>query len=112
MEYLHAAAPERPQESGLADGIAYQLWFPAERGPAPAVVVLPGAGPPKENPADFARAATPNGFATLTFDNRGHGETEGKLGARAIMDLQRLVRMLADRPEVDEQRIALRGSSM
>jgi fermentation-respiration switch protein FrsA (DUF1100 family) len=28
------------------------------------------------------------------------------------MDLQRLVRMLADRPEVDEQRIALRGSSM
>ena len=37
-------------------------------------------GSRKENHADFARAAAGNGFVALTFDNRGHGETEGDLG--------------------------------
>jgi fermentation-respiration switch protein FrsA (DUF1100 family) len=76
------------------------------------VIVFHGAGSRKENHADFARAALAHGFVALTFDNRGHGETEGSLGPGAIADLQRLARFLAERPEVDEQRIAARGSSM
>jgi pimeloyl-ACP methyl ester carboxylesterase len=64
------------------------------------------------NHADYARAAVANGFVALTFDNRGHGESDGELGARAISDIQRLLRFLAERPEVDDERIALRGSSM
>ena len=44
------------------------------------MIILHGAGSRKENHADFARAAPAYGFAALTFDNRGHGETEGDLG--------------------------------
>jgi uncharacterized protein len=102
----------QPSESGVFEGFAYDLWLPDDKGPCPAVVVLHGAGSCKENHADFARVAKGQGFVALTFDNRGHGETEGDLGPRAVVDIGRLVRFLAERPEVDEQQIALRGSSM
>jgi fermentation-respiration switch protein FrsA (DUF1100 family) len=101
-----------PSKSGVLDGIAYNLWLPFGDGPAPAVVVLHGAGSRKENHADFARAVTRNGFVALTFDNRGHGASEGVLGPRVVIDVQRLVRFVAERPEVDAGRVALRGSSM
>ena len=65
-------------------------------------VILHGAGSRKENHADFARAATAYGFAALTSDNRGHGETEGDLNAAVIDDLGELAGMLAARPEVEE----------
>jgi uncharacterized protein len=76
------------------------------------VIVFHGAGSQKENHADYARAAVAHGFVALTFDNRGHGESEGTLGPGVIADLQRLARYVADRPEVDERRVAARGSSM
>jgi alpha-beta hydrolase superfamily lysophospholipase len=107
MEYART-----PDESSRLDGIAYDVWLPYEQEPAPAVVVLHGAGSRKENHADFARVATSHGFAALTFDSRGHGDSDGDLGPRAVTDAQRLVRMIAERPEVDERRVALRGSSM
>jgi alpha-beta hydrolase superfamily lysophospholipase len=103
---------QTPSESGDVGGIAYHLWLPPEGGPAPAVIVFHGAGSRKENHADFARTALAHGFVALTFDNRGHGETEGSLGPGVIADLQRLARFVADRPEVDEERVAVRGSSM
>jgi uncharacterized protein len=109
MEY---AVPQPPTESGSLDGIAYHLWLPIGKGPHPAVVVLHGAGSQKENHADYARAAVNHGFAALTFDNRGHGESEGELSPRVISDIQRLLRMLGERNEVDARRVALRGSSM
>jgi uncharacterized protein len=109
MEY---SAPQPPDESGQLDGIAYNLWLPAGKGPFPAVIVFHGAGSQKENHADYARAALANGFAALTFDNRGHGETEGALGPGVIADLQRLARFVADQPQVDGRRVAVRGSSM
>src|SRR3954470_15412016 len=115
MEY---ASPLQPAETGRSNGIAWCLWLPDEairpdRGdPVPAVMILHGAGSRKENHADFARAATAYGFAALTFDNRGHGETEGDLGASVIDDLGGLARMLAERPDVNAERIGVRGSSM
>jgi alpha-beta hydrolase superfamily lysophospholipase len=101
-----------PSESGQLDGIAYNLWLPPADEPAPAVIVFHGAGSQKENHADYARAALAHGFVALTFDNRGHGETEGSLGPGVIGDLQRLARFVAQRPETDERRVAVRGSSM
>jgi fermentation-respiration switch protein FrsA (DUF1100 family) len=101
-----------PTESGVFDGFAYQLWLPNDRGSRPAVVVFHGAGSCKENHADFARVATGQGFVALTFDNRGHGETEGELGPRTVAEIGRLLHFLSERPEVDEEQIALRGSSM
>ena len=84
----HNAAPlwstavsAAPAETGRLDGIAWCLWLPpGRRARVPAVMILHGAGSRKENHADFARAATRHGFVALTFDNRGHGETEGDLG--------------------------------
>jgi fermentation-respiration switch protein FrsA (DUF1100 family) len=102
----------QPSESGVFDGFAYELWLPNDSRPSPAVVVLHGAGSRKENHADFARVAAGQGFVALTFDNRGHGETEGELGPRTIADIGRLVRFVSERPDVDEQQVALRGSSM
>src|SRR5690242_6697530 len=109
MDY---SPPQPPAETGDVDGIAYHLWVPPGEEPAPAVIVFHGAGSQKENHADFARAALAHGFVALTFDNRGHGETEGAMGPGVIADLQRLARFVADRSEVDERRVAVRGSSM
>jgi dipeptidyl aminopeptidase/acylaminoacyl peptidase len=76
------------------------------------VIVLHGAGSRKENHADYARAALAHGLVALTFDNRGHGETEGPFGEAVIEDLGALAAWLAARPEVDRRRIGVRGSSL
>ncbi len=109
MEY---SPPQPPSETGRLDGIAWCLWLPPGEGPWPAVMVLHGAGSRKENHADYARAAVAHGLAALTFDNRGHGETEGPLGVGVIDDMADLAAWLWDRPEIDGDRIGVRGSSM
>ena len=101
-----------PTEKGTLAGIAWCLWVPDGAGPFPAVMVMHGAGSRKENHADFARVATSHGFVALTFDNRGHGETDGDLDPSVIDDLRLLAEWLAARPEVDESRVGARGSSM
>jgi fermentation-respiration switch protein FrsA (DUF1100 family) len=109
MEY---SPPRQPDESGRLDGIAWSLFLPDGDGPWPAVIVLHGAGSRKENHADYARTAVAHGLAALTFDNRGHGETEGPLGDGVVNDLRALAAWLAARPEIDGGRIGVRGSSM
>jgi dipeptidyl aminopeptidase/acylaminoacyl peptidase len=104
--------PLPPSDSGRFNGIAWCLWLPPGAGPWPAVLVLHGAGSRKENHADYARAAVAQNLAALTFDNRGHGETEGPLGDGVIDDLCALAAWLAARPEIDGGRIGVRGSSM
>jgi dipeptidyl aminopeptidase/acylaminoacyl peptidase len=108
MDY---SPPQQPTESGRLDGIAWCLWLPPGEGPWPAVIVLHGAGSRKENHADYARAAVAQGLAALTFDNRGHGETDGPLGDGVVDDIGFLAAWLAARPEIDG-RIGVRGSSM
>ena len=109
MEY---ALARPPSETGVLAGIAWCLWVPDGEGPFPAVIVMHGAGSRKENHADFARMAAAHGFVALTFDNRGHGETDGDLDPTFVDDLRLLSEWLAARPEVDERRVAARGSSM
>ncbi|HZE04782.1 MAG TPA: alpha/beta fold hydrolase [Solirubrobacteraceae bacterium] len=106
--------PLLPAETGVLDGLAYTLWLPPPSLPpaAAGIVVLHGAGSSKESHHDFARAAVALGLAAVCFDQRGHGESGGRLGAGAVDDVVtvagHLQRMLghADAP------IALRGSSM
>jgi dienelactone hydrolase len=109
MEY---SPPLPPSENGMLDGIAWCLWLPAGEGSWPAVMVLHGAGSRKENHADYARAAIAHGLAALTFDNRGHGDTEGPLGDGVVGDLRAVAAWLAARPEIEGGRIGVRGSSM
>ena len=52
------------------------------------------------------------GFAALAFDWRGHGESAGNLDDHALDDVSAAVAYLSRRPEVDKNRIAIRGASM
>src|SRR3954471_23411652 len=99
-----AIAP--PEELGTRDGLAYALFLPPGE-PLGSVLILHGAGSAKESHYDFARNCRANGFAALAFDARGHGESEGELGATVLDDLAAMAALLpAGAP------LALRGSSM
>ncbi|MGN6170315.1 MAG: alpha/beta hydrolase [Solirubrobacteraceae bacterium] len=76
------------------------------------VVVVHGAGSCKESHHDYARALNTAGLAAITFDQRGHGESEGALDGRVLADvaiIASLLRSACRRPDLP---IALRGSSM
>jgi uncharacterized protein len=92
-------------ELGTADGLAYALFRP-DGGAAGGVVVIHGADSCKENHFDFAEALLAAGLAVVAFDQRGHGESQGALGASALDDVATIAALLPPGP------LALRGSSM
>ena len=99
-----AIAP--PEDLGRHEGLAYALFLPQGE-PLGSVLILHGAGSAKESHYDFARECRAVGFAALCFDARGHGESEGELGAGALDDVATMASLLpAGAP------LALRGSSM
>jgi alpha-beta hydrolase superfamily lysophospholipase len=75
-------------------------------------VVVHGAGSRKENHADFARLATASGWAALTFDLPGHGDSEREMSGAAVDDVIAMTQLLAAVDGVDPGRVALRGSSL
>jgi len=107
---LRTVNPVLPAESGCREGLAYTLWLP-ETPASAGILVLHGAGSCKESHYDFARAALPLGFAALTFDQRGHGESEGPMDRRVLEDVESMAGLLRERLG-EPARIALRGSSM
>lgn len=96
--------PDRPR-TGVLDGLAYGLFEPDDE-PAGGVVVLHGADSCKESHYDFARLLRSSGLAAVCFDQRGHGESEGALGAGALDDVAAIRTLLPPGP------VGLRGSSM
>jgi pimeloyl-ACP methyl ester carboxylesterase len=75
-------------------------------------VVLHGADSAKESHHDFARAALALGLATVCFDARGHGESDGPMDAGAVDDVVTMAALLRDRLGDERASVALRGSSM
>jgi dipeptidyl aminopeptidase/acylaminoacyl peptidase len=54
-----------------------------------------------------------HGYVALTYDFRGHGQSEGRLDPpNAATDLRAALAYLRSLPLVDEQRIGLVGASM
>jgi pimeloyl-ACP methyl ester carboxylesterase len=100
---------EPPAELGVEDGLSFALFLPASE-PLGTVVVLHGANSCKESHFDFARACRADGLAAVSFDMRGHGESEGTLDDRALADVATIAALARDRTGVDA--VALRGSSM
>ena len=91
---------------GRTDGLAWARFEP-DGPPRGALLVLHGADSSKESHFDFARRARAAGWCVLCFDQRGHGESEGALGAGVLDDLATMAGELpAGLP------LALRGSSM
>jgi uncharacterized protein len=110
---MRTIKPVRPTESGVHEGLSYSLWIPDGEGEAPAgVVVLHGAGSCKENHHDFARACRAAGLAAMVFDQRGHGESGGRMDARVLDDVADMAALLRARSGRAELPVALRGSSM
>jgi alpha-beta hydrolase superfamily lysophospholipase len=100
-----------PSEIGRERGLAYSLWLPA-RPPSGGVIVLHGAGSCKESHHDYARVLIAAGFAALTFDQRGHGDSDGPMDDRVLDDVGALAALLRAASGQPELPLALRGSSM
>jgi alpha-beta hydrolase superfamily lysophospholipase len=94
-------------ELGTHDGLAYALFEP-EGEPRAGIVIIHGASSAKESHFDFARTAVAHDMVALAFDQRGHGRSEGELGAGAVDDVLGMCALVRRRAP----RIALRGSSM
>ena len=109
MRRLRTVTAARPAEIARHDGLAYALWLPAGeiRG---GVVILHGAGSCKESHYDYARALLPVGFASIAFDQRGHGDSDGPMDGRALDDVLTMATVLHARS--GGAPVALRGSSM
>ena len=109
MRRLRTINPVRPAELSRHDGLAYALWLPDRAPLRGGVVILHGAGSCKESHYDFSRALLPLGIASISFDQRGHGESDGPMDGRAITDVNSMAELLAARTGTP---IVLRGSSM
>ena len=97
----------------MCDGLVYSLWLPPpDKVTLGGVVVLHGAGSCKESQHDYARALITAGLAAVTFDQRGHGESEGPMDGRALADVGTVAEVLRSQTGRPELPIALRGSSM
>ncbi len=75
-------------------------------------MILHGAGSAKENHHDYARVVVASGFAAVTFDQRGHGDSDGPMDGRAIDDIVSMASLLREATGDGALALALRGSSM
>lgn len=93
-------------------GLLYLARDATGSSPSPAVIVCHGLGSRKENHTAFAEFLCLRGLAALVFDFRGHGDSGGSLDGDVVGDIRAAIDLLKARPEIDAQRIAVRGSSM
>jgi uncharacterized protein len=105
--------PVVPREIAVHDGLAYSLWLPEDgRDVRGGVVILHGAGSCKESHHDYARLLVAARYAAISFDQRGHGASEGVMDGRAIEDIVAIAGLLRSRVGDPDAPVALRGSSM
>jgi uncharacterized protein len=96
------------------------LHLPAGRGPHPAVLLLHGITGDKTGShrlfVHMARALAARGIATLRFDMRGSGDSEGEFQDMTLAgeagDAQAALEWLIGRPEIDSARIGALGLSL
>lgn len=78
----------------------------------PGVILLPMYVETRQVWEPFARQLARRGFAVLTLDLRGQGESSGPPDwVRSIQDVRQVARTFADRQEVDGERLAVVGAS-
>ncbi|HEX6116515.1 MAG TPA: alpha/beta hydrolase [Solirubrobacterales bacterium] len=109
---MRLPSPQASDRSGVHEGRPYELWMPDSEPPWPGMVVIHGADSRRETHAGFARACRARGWAALTYDQRGNGESEEPLSPAAVPDVGRMARLLAETDGVDPERVCARGSSM
>lgn len=100
----------------LSDGIALTLRTPTGYSPAPVIILCHGfCGIQDILLPDFAEAFTRAGFATITFDYRGFGGSDGERGrlvpTMQTDDILSVIRWAKAQPGLDAQRTGLWGTS-
>jgi pimeloyl-ACP methyl ester carboxylesterase len=98
--------------------IGTTLYVPTGEAPTagwPGVILIHGLGGSREDTNQIAESFfAPFGYAVLTYDLRGHGESGGFVtfaGAREIADLRALERQFAAQPEVNDLKVGAWGIS-
>jgi dienelactone hydrolase len=103
-------------EVDAADGLklAGTFYAPADLPPPwPGVILLHMIYGERQEWGDFPNKLSKAGYAVFAIDMRGHGDTGGEMDwEQAQDDLQRVWKYMADRPEVDKNRLAIIGASM
>lgn len=114
-----ATAAGTDERFTMPDGveIATTTYYPqgaAPEGGWPGLLMLHGLGGKRQDFAALADSYAANGYAVLTFDARGHGESGGVVdvdGPAEIQDVFILFERLRSRPEVRDDRIGGWGIS-
>jgi predicted acyl esterase len=105
----------------MGDGVSLSssLYMPdgaAPEGGWPAVLVLHGLGGTRADVSEVAEAyLAPHGYAVLTIDARGHGESGGQatlVGAREVADYAAALAWLRARPGISDAKIGALGFSL
>ena len=112
MSARRLPSPRAPSATGEYRGRPYLLWLPDTQAPWPGMVIVHGAGSRKENHADFGRLCAGAGWASLAYDQRGHGDSGDEMSPEALADAGAMAAMLAGLDSVDPRRVCIRGSSM
>lgn len=96
--------------------LAGKLYIPAEQGCFPGVLLCHGFASCKEEFMALPHNLCREGFAVLSFDYSGHGESTGHRGYVSenghLDDTLRAYQALIDRPEVNVAQTALIGHSL
>jgi predicted acyl esterase len=105
----------------MSDGaqLAATLYLPDGAPPAqgwPAIMAFHGLGQTRASLAPAAETVfAPSGYAVLTVDARGHGQSGGLNdldGPRSIADVRELYQWLAARPDVSDTAVGAFGVSL
>lgn len=105
----HSQSINLATESGILYG---ELILPKAVEPFPGAVLCHGMGTDHRAMRPCAQRLARQGIATLTFDFRGHGRSEGFFDGNEAKDVIAALNFLRSHPKIDPGRIALVGHSM
>ncbi len=88
-----------------------ELFLPGGEGPFPGAVLCHGMASDHRAMRQVARRLVREGIATLTFDFRGHGKSEGVVDDNIWQDVIAAVKFLRSNARINPKRIAVVGHS-
>lgn len=105
----HTESVDFAGEEGMLHG---ELLLPKGEGPFPGAVLCHGMATDHRAMRPSAQRLTRRDIATLTFDFRGYGKSDGFLDANIARDVIAALRFLRNHPKIDPERTALVGHSL
>lgn len=105
----HKESMDLATEGGTLHG---EILIPKGKGPFPGAVLCHGMGADHRAMRPSAQRLARKGVATLTFDFRGHGKSDGIIDGNEARDVIAALKFLRNHPKIDPWRIALVGHSL